>query len=299
MPRKLKTTETFIKEVKEKYGDKWILDKVEYKGRHEKVEIGCKKHGYFLIRPNHLLSGIGCPICNSKTTEEFIEELKDLYVYEDDNLLFDKLEYINAKTEVEIGCKKHGYFKKTPKDLLQKKRIKSTCCPKCPNKTTKQFITEVKDKFGDRWLLDRVNYTGALEKVEIGCKKHGYWEVAPSNFLRGTGCPICISSKGERIIETFLLKNNIDFVREKTFDTCKNIRNLPFDFYIPSRNTLIEYNGLQHYRPVKWFGGKQTLKDIINRDNIKTQWCKDKNIKLLIITYNDNIEECLARFLIV
>ena len=30
------------------------------------------------------------------------------------------------------------------------------------------------------------------------------------------------------------------------------------DFYIPSKRTFIEFNGIQHYKPCKRFGGKKT-----------------------------------------
>ena len=30
-------------------------------------------------------------------------------------------------------------------------------------------------------------------------------------------------------------------------------------FYLPSFNLLIEYNGIQHYEPVDFFGGEEQL----------------------------------------
>ena len=43
------TTESFCKKVIDKYGDKYLLDKVEYKKANIPVLIGCKEHGYFSI----------------------------------------------------------------------------------------------------------------------------------------------------------------------------------------------------------------------------------------------------------
>ena len=66
------------------------------------------------------------------------------------------------------------------------------------------------------------------------------WSLSINNFLNNKGCPICNKSKGEKLIRKILLDYNIDFVQEKRFDTCKDKIMLPFDFYIPSLNLLIE-----------------------------------------------------------
>ena len=67
-------------------------------------------------------------------------------------------------------------------------------------------------------------------------------------------------------------------------------------------NTCIEYNGEQHYIPVDFAGkGKEwaenKLKNTQNVDNIKSRYCKDNNIKLIIIPYFefDNIEKILKK----
>ena len=41
------TTEEFIKKAIAVHGDKYDYSRVVYKGRHEKVEIGCPRHGFF------------------------------------------------------------------------------------------------------------------------------------------------------------------------------------------------------------------------------------------------------------
>ena len=59
----------------------------------------------------------------------------------------------------------------------------------------------------------------------------------------------CLSSKGEAKIQSILERNNIKFETQKQFDTCRvgnNIR-ARFDFYIPDKNYLIEYDGNVHY----------------------------------------------------
>ena len=80
-----------------------------------------------------------------------------------------------------------------------------------------------------------------------------------------------------------------------TFDSCLDIRKLKFDFYLLDYNICIEFDGYQHFKSVKWFGGDEYLDNIKRKDNIKTQFCKDNNIELLRIKYNqiNKIDEIL------
>lgn len=65
----------------------------------------------------------------------------------------------------------------------------------------------------------------------------------------------CLKSKGEEKIGELLNQANISFEKEKTFLDCKNINSLRFDFYIPSQNCLIEFDGIQHFKNIEHFGG--------------------------------------------
>jgi hypothetical protein len=56
---------------------------------------------------------------------------------------------------------------------------------------------------------------------------------------------------------------------------------------------VIEYNGLQHYKPIKFFGGQKGFNYLQSRDKVKEQYCLDNNIKLLVISYKDDIENKL------
>ena len=295
---KKKTTEEFCNEVEEKYPGKWLLDKVEYKSYNTKVKIGCKKHGYFEIRPSDILRGQGCSICygnKTKTTEEFCNEVEEKF---GDKWLLDKVEYVNAKTKVKIGCKKHGYFEIVPSSILG-----GHGCPVCggsQTRTTEEFCNEVEEKYPGKWLLDKVEYVNNKTKVKIGCKKHGYWEIVPSSILNGRGCPVCNESKGEKLIAQILDAHEIKYVRQKKFTTCRNKNPLPFDFYLPQFNILIEYDGRQHFVPVKRFGGEEGLKRILYHDMIKTKWAKENGIKLFRFDYlddNDFIHMYLGRII--
>lgn len=148
------------------------------------------------------------------------------------------------------------------------------------------------------------HYIGANDEliVDFGCK-HGFYATTPHNLKRSYGdCPYCFSSKGEEEIAKFLTLWGYDFVREKRFKECKREGLLPFDFYIESLNLCIEFDGIQHYEAVKFYSktAEEAQKAFEIRqlnDNIKNQFCKDNEIKLLRIPYYeyDNIEQILSK----
>ena len=62
---------------------------------------------------------------------------------------------------------------------------------------------------------------------------------------------------------------------------------LKFDFYLPDYNCCIEYDGKQHFEPIDYFGGKNGFIKTQERDDIKNQYCKNNDIKLIRIPYTD------------
>ena len=64
--RKKLTQEEVVIKFKEVHGDKYIYDRVEYKGAHSKVWIGCRVegHDYFEQTPSNHKNGRGCPECS-------------------------------------------------------------------------------------------------------------------------------------------------------------------------------------------------------------------------------------------
>ena len=97
----------------------------------------------------------------------------------------------------------------------------------------------------------------------------------------------CINSKGENKIRNILTILKIDFTQQKTFNDLKYKYKLRFDFFLPDYNCCIEYNGIQHYKAIEYFGGEKSLKEQKEKDNLKRQWCKENNIKLIEIPYTD------------
>lgn len=134
----------------------------------------------------------------------------------------------------------------------------------------------------------------------IKCKQCGQtYEVIPAYLIsesrrRGNNPCDCWRqvSKGVILIKQILEDNNITYKQEYCFKDCLSPlgNQLKFDFYLPEKNILIEYDGEQHFYPTSFGGtksGEERLKENKEYDKIKDEFCKKKKIKLIRISYKD------------
>lgn len=288
------TQEQFIENCKKAHGNKYDYSKAIYQKCDVPVIIICPEHGEFKQLPiKHCNNRQGCPICSGnikKTTNEIIKEFKAIHNNKYD---YSKVKYVNTHTKVKIICPEHGEFEQTPHNHLI---WGCDLCSGTKKLTTEEFIKRAKRVHGDFYDYSKVNYKGSFKEVIIICPKHGeFKQIARKHTYSKHGCPKCKLSKGEQKIICFLNENHIEFISQKKFVGCKDKRMLPFDFYLPKTKVCIEFDGEQHYVPKQFFGGEIGLKNRLKKDRIKTEFCKNKNIKLIRIKYNENIENILKK----
>lgn len=109
-----------------------------------------------------------------------------------------------------------------------------------------------------------------------------------------TSCGCRVQSCGEAYIQNVLQEMKVNFLPQYTFDDCKNIYMLRFDFAILNNDRplgLIEYDGRQHFEPIDWFGGEMGFKNTQKRDEIKNAYCKQHAIPLLRLPYALSLNE--------
>lgn len=122
--RRVVTTETFIAEAKEIYGDRYDYSKVDYKNRDHRVVVTCPVHGDFQVYARDHLDGKGCPKCEKG--EKFIAKLKEKF---GDKFGLDEFVYESSTTPVTLICPTHGAFSKLPNQILNLQ----FGCPHCGN----------------------------------------------------------------------------------------------------------------------------------------------------------------------
>lgn len=127
--------------------------------------------------------------------------------------------------------------------------------------------------------------------------------IATSNLTQQYSCGCATSSKGERKIKEILIELGINFIQEKRFSDCvfESNKMARFDFYLPNENTIIEYDGRQHFiQGSGYFDNEDKIKITQQHDEIKNQYCKEHQIKLIRIPYIDynllNIEYLKRKF---
>jgi hypothetical protein len=298
---KRKTNEEFISESIEIHGNKYDYSQVNYVRNSIKVDLICPIHGLFSVRPNdHLSKKVGCNKCNNASIsksknvgkniiDRFNKKHNDKYDYTNSI-------YIQTDITIDIICPIHGLFKQTPHHHLF-----GAGCQKCGNvykKTTSEFINDANHIHNNRYDYNLTEYKNNRTKVSVICHLHGEFKVTPNDHLnKKSGCPKCQNSKGEEKIAEILDKQKIKYIKEFIFDDCKNIKPLPFDFYLTEQNICIEFDGELHFKSVKNFGGDNLLEKTKKRDKIKTKYCMNNNITLIRIPYYEfnNIEKILLK----
>lgn len=104
----------------------------------------------------------------------------------------------------------------------------------------------------------------------------------------------CLLSKGEEKISKLLDENNIQYIKQKTFDNCRFPKTnavAKFDFYV-NNTYLIEFDGIQHYQyNNNGWNNEEKFKELKERDNFKTNWCRENHISIIRIPYTqyDNL----------
>ena len=128
------------------------------------------------------------------------------------------------------------------------------------------------------------------------------WESSIHNRNKGSGCPYLTTYKGEEYIKQYLQKNNISFdVQQKFTDLLgSGDGQLSYDFSIPDEkygHILIEYNGIQHYEVVEYFGGEEKFKIQKEHDKRKRDYAKKHGYKLITVKYTYDTYESIAEYL--
>ena len=273
-----KTTEQFIKEAEEVWGkDKYDYSLVDYKGALKKVKIIYDGVVFEQTAVQHLK---GLSPEKNLNKDNFIRKAK---MKHGDKYDYSQVRFINGNTAVMIGYQGIFYLQKPYHHL-------SGNCPENINlaikKTIKKFISEANLIHDYKYNYDKSEYVSNQTITIITCPIHGDFSQRPLSHLQGNGCPSCSESKGEKIISKYLDKKEISYYRQHKFHDCKNIHQLPFDFYLPKYRMIIEFDGKQHHQPIEHFGGIEAYERLKLNDKIKNDYCEENFIDLIRIRYD-------------
>lgn len=228
------------------------------------------------------------------TVQQWIDKLNKKHNFKYDYSLVTEIKS-DRLDKIPIKCENNHLFYQTIHD-----HINGNGCRFCsfPCYDTESFIKLSNERHGSKYDYSKVDYKTQDTKVIIICPDHGeFLQKAANHYHLMRGCSKCRESKGEIKIRKWLQDRGIRFTKNKTFDGCVNLNKLQYDFYLEDLNICIEFDGLQHYKPVKQFGGGEEFERIQRRDRIKNEFCENNGVKLIRIGYKnlDSVEEILQQ----
>lgn len=140
----------------------------------------------------------------------------------------------------------------------------------------RKYGAYAKKKFFEYKLLneniadeDLERRTNNLTREELGFKKIGERFVSETELYR--------------IIKAIFPNNKVIHHYKR-----KWLGKQEIDIFVPDLNLAIEYDGIQHFKPIKAWGGEEGLKKNIERDKLKEEKCKENNVILIRFTYKEN-----------
>lgn len=322
------TNEEVVERLRELYDDEYDYAKVDYKNYKTLITLHCKKHDVVFSRtfPN-LLKGWGCPACNKEqgktwtnvvektydpsrrserwTTERFIAESK---AYHGEGFFdYSQCHYINNDTPVTLIRIADGVVVKVlPYEHLRHDADYGIAPRYYQGTTDKEkiyfLVRRLEENIETPIYVPMQKIEHSNKRFKCICPLHGEFYTSMFKIRNGKCCPECDGSResvGERNVRRYLQSKNIKFEQEyriedeKYFDTFARV-----DFYLPDLNTMIEFQGEQHYgianKAITHGSGKwQSQK---KRDNHLRRYAVDHNIRLIEVpyTYRSNVDVFLT-----
>jgi uncharacterized protein YkuJ len=246
-----------------------------------KLLLKCPVGHEYKVKFNDFQQGSRCPVC-ANIIPPTIEEIKKSF--SDEGYILLSNTYINNNNKLNYKCSKgHKHY------ISWKMWKKGQRCPYCygNNRKTTKYVKSFIEKEGYQLLSD--TYINAHTKLLLKCPIGHEYEVKFNNFKTGQRCPVCnaenTSSKQERELQDYIESLGYNIIRNDRSQIINPLTgyNLELDIWIPNLKKAIEYNGTYWHNKL----------DMIKRDKIKADQCRQKGIDLLIVNeYNwiDNKE---------
>jgi len=253
-------------------------------------------------RAGILCRGIcGCPICGldkakntvkwNITTNDFVKKLPDKL----QNSLIILGNYFNQESRIEVKCKICDFIW-NPKALYL---IAGKGCHQCGHKSKGLSLRTPVNIFNEEIISVHNNRIEVISEYQTNdlpitykCKTCNKIQVKKrASLLLNRGCSYCSFSKGELKIKQLFDKNNINYKSQFCFLDLYDKKSLRFDFAVfddeNNLSHLVEYDGPQHTICHKFYGGIDSFLKLQKHDKMKNDYCAEKNIVLIRISYKN------------
>lgn len=322
------TNKEVVERLRELYGDEYDYTQVDYKNNRKPITLRCKKHNVVFSRTlQNLLKGWGCPACNKEhgktwanviektydpsrrserwTTERFIAESKAYHG--EDVFDYSQCHYVNNDTPVTlIRIADGAIIRVLPYEHLRHDADYGIAQRYFQGTTDKEkiyfLVRRLEENIETPIYVPMQKMERTDKRFKCVCPLHDEFYTSLFKIRNGKCCPECDGSGesvGERNVRRYLQSKNIKFEQEyriedkKYFDTFVRV-----DFYLPDLNTMIEFQGEQHYGiEIKTIThGSRKWQSQKKRDNHLRRYAADHNVRLIEVpyTYRSNVDTFLA-----
>lgn len=279
-------------------------------------EFDVKINSFFRWDKNRDINVYKCINCYRKNISDFSLESRRDYIYDKIKKICGKYNYelisnisdiCNVNSIIKYKCYKHGIKERRAHLFVYGEHE----CPDCKNENSKLSPERIKQLINERGseVLNWNEYVNTITsnlKIKC-CNCNNIFETSFNSFYYTRNkfaqcCPDCSKkySSGEIKIKHFLEKMKINYIPQYRFEDCKDKNTLPFDFYLPDYNAIIEFDGEQHYSPISFGNNESNYEYIKLHDEYKNKYCQENNILLIRIPYYkfNSIEEIITKNII-
>ena len=258
----------------------------KYFNSRTKLKWQCSRGHVWEAAPSHIAS-TWCPKCsgNKKYSIDYMNELAEVR----GGKCLSK-NYINNKHKLRWQCKKGHAWHKSPHHILR-----GQWCIKCTLDKKLEEYKNIAIKKGGECISNE--YISSSKDLKWRCAENHTFTMTPGSVKKGSWCPRCSRYMSEEICRyTFEELFNVRFSKKRPkWLNESSGHNLELDGYNKRLNLAFEYQGEQHYKPVKWSksvsndDAKEKLKIQKKYDNLKRNACKKNGVHLIVITYKNNL----------
>lgn len=248
----------------------------EYTNNHTKMKWECEKGHIWITTFGSVNDGSWCPFCIGQI-KHTIEECKEFAILKGGVCLSEK--YVNGHSKLLWECE----FKHQWGATFDSLKNAESWCPECAGSKKKdiEYYLNIARKIDPEAKCLSTEYINSGSKLLFECSMGHIFYSMPETIQKGCWCSECAVKKTQKslkmIIEKILNKQAISNFRG--FGWLRDDKKLEIDIYIPDLKLAIEYDGEQHFKPVR-FGGiseeraKEMFKDTKERDKLKNKLIK-------------------------
>jgi len=243
----------------------------------------CGTGHIWMAKPGSIKHGTWCPYCAGR--HQTIEDMQQIARERGGCCLSER--YILAKTRLKWQCSEGHIWNAIPQDIKS-----GTWCPYCAGRhQTIEDMQQIARERGGRCLSER--YITSMTKLKWQCSEGHTWMAMPNKIKHGRWCPRCYRGRGERLCRLYFeMIFNKDFPPTK-IDWLVNEQGnmLELDGYNDELLLAFEYQGEQHFKPMRFNGGENDFEKQKKHDEIKKATCEQKNISLICVPYTIKFDD--------